>query len=90
MAYRVIYYLNITFLILVISNLYFNNQYRNNLGSIKDQNKLEIGLKKIQEIKKRSSNADVRVTDNNQQDLVNKLNLVASIISAECTLKSAC
>ena len=41
LAYRVIYYLNITFLILVISNLYFNNQYRNNLGSIKDQNKLK-------------------------------------------------
>ena len=58
-------------------------------GVIKDQENLKLGLQKIEEIKKRALEADVRVSNNNNQDLINKLNLDASIISAECTIKSA-
>ena len=58
-------------------------------GVIKEHKKLEEGLRKIQEIKDASKDIDVRVENNNCDDLLLSLDLEASIISAESTIISA-
>ncbi len=58
-------------------------------GVVKDKNNLNIGLKKLQEIKKRSQEIDVRVNDNNYQDLINTFDFKASLVSAESTIISS-
>ena len=60
-----------------------------NCGVVKNEDSLKKGLQKINELKKQSQDCDVRISGNNNQDLINLLNLKSSIISAECTLKSA-
>ena len=58
-------------------------------GVVKEEEKLVLGLKKIKEIKERSREIDVRISDNNFQDLINTFDLKSSLISAEATILSA-
>ena len=58
-------------------------------GVIKNELKLIKGLDKIQEIQERSNSIDVRIEDNNYQDLINTFDLKASILTAKSTIISA-
>ena len=60
-----------------------------NCGVVRNKYKLNEGIKKLNQLKLRSERVDVRVSDNNFQDLINLLDLEASLISAESTIKSA-
>ena len=67
-----------------LSNLMWNY-----CGVIKDHEKLTKGLAKLQEIKDRSQCLDVRIGDQNYQDLIGIFDLKASITTAEATIKTA-
>ncbi len=58
-------------------------------GVIKDSSKLSEGLKKLDQLKDFSKNIEVRIGDNNFNDLVDTLDFKSSIIAAEATFKSA-
>ena len=58
-------------------------------GVIKDKNGLEKGLMKIKDLKILSQDIDVRVCDNNFNDLVSTFDLKSSLICAEATMVSA-
>ncbi len=60
-----------------------------NCGVVRNKEKLNEGLKKVNQLKLRAEQVDVRISDNNYQDLINLLDLEASLISAESTIKSA-
>ncbi len=58
-------------------------------GVVKNEEKLLEGLTTLGKLKEKSKFVDVRVSDNNFQDLVNLFDLKASLFSAEATLLSA-
>ena len=58
-------------------------------GVVKNEASLKIGLDQIKKLKKLLKNIDVRITDGNYRDLINTLELEASIYTAEATLKSS-
>tara|TARA_Y100000589_G_scaffold327324_1_gene368911 strand:- start:339 stop:2084 length:1746 start_codon:yes stop_codon:yes gene_type:complete len=58
-------------------------------GVVKTKDKLNMGLAKIEILKKRFFNIDVRIENDNINDLINTLDLKASLISAESTIISA-
>ena len=58
-------------------------------GVIKEQNGLETGLAKIKELKNLSKDIDVRVEDNNFNDLVAAFDLNASLMCGEATILAA-
>jgi succinate dehydrogenase / fumarate reductase flavoprotein subunit len=60
-----------------------------NCGVVRDESRLLKGLEKLQEIKAASSSVDVRPDAEGYQDLAIALDLRASIVSAETTLRSA-
>ena len=61
----------------------------NYCGVIKDKNLLSKGLDKINYLKTKFKNIDVRIVENNCQDLVNVFDLQSSLLSAEATIISA-
>ena len=58
-------------------------------GVIKEKESLELGLKKVKEIKEIIKEVDVRIQYQNCDDLVQKFDLDSSVICAEATLSSA-
>jgi succinate dehydrogenase / fumarate reductase flavoprotein subunit len=60
-----------------------------NCGVIRDESRLRKGLETLQEIKSASSSVDVRPDAEGYQDLAIALDLRASIVSAETTIRSA-
>ena len=58
-------------------------------GVVKNEASLKIGLDQIRKLKKLLKDIDVRITDGNYKDLINTLELEASIYTAEATLKSS-
>ena len=58
-------------------------------GVVKDEINLKKGLKKIEELEESISEINVRIEENNMNDLINTLDLKASIISAKATLLSS-
>ncbi len=58
-------------------------------GVVKDKERLIKGIEKLEELKAMTQNVDVRLSDFNNQDLVNILDLRASLLSAEATLLSS-
>ena len=58
-------------------------------GVIKNEEKLKLGLKKVFEIKNKIKCVDVRVENNNYQDLISKYDLEAAIYSSEATILCA-
>ena len=58
-------------------------------GVVKDEEKLIRGIEKLKELKIMSKNIDVRLSEFNNQDLINALDLRASLLSAEATILSA-
>jgi len=58
-------------------------------GVVKDEHKLKECLRKINTLEKRSNNIDVRISDFNYDDLINKLDFDSSLISAKATILSA-
>ena len=58
-------------------------------GVIKNEQKLKLGLKKIDEIENRAYCVDIRISDKNFQDLINLFDLNSSIKTAKATLLSA-
>ena len=60
-----------------------------NGGVVKNEEKLNEGLKKIEDLKEASKNLDVRPDSEGYQDLMLAFDLEASIVSSEATLLSA-
>ena len=58
-------------------------------GVVKDGVKLTEGLEKLNALKRRSKDVDIRIEDNNYQDLVNSFDLDASIMTAEASILSS-
>tara|TARA_B100000886_G_C20426782_1_gene494536 strand:+ start:7528 stop:9273 length:1746 start_codon:yes stop_codon:yes gene_type:complete len=58
-------------------------------GVIKNEEKLKLALEKIDEIEKRAYCVDIRISDNNFQDLIKLFDLNSSIKTAKATLLSA-
>tara|TARA_B100000700_G_scaffold331714_1_gene467446 strand:+ start:7072 stop:8838 length:1767 start_codon:yes stop_codon:yes gene_type:complete len=58
-------------------------------GVIKDKKSLELGIKKVKEIKESIKNVDVRLHYQNCDDLVQIFDLESSVISAQATMLSA-
>ena len=58
-------------------------------GVIKNENNLDKGLNKINKLKEKYLEIDVRIDDKNFSDLINVFELEASIKTAECTIVSA-
>ncbi len=58
-------------------------------GVVKNKEKLEKGLERIKILKEEVKNIDVRIEDNNYQDLVNIFDLEASICSGEASIRSS-
>ncbi len=58
-------------------------------GVVKNEENLNIGLDKLNNLKTLSNNIDVRLSDNNCQDLINCLNFHSSILTAEATILSS-
>ena len=58
-------------------------------GVVKDQKNLEIGLSKVRDLKSQINDVDVRLEDNNFNDLVNILDLNSSLLVAEATILSS-
>ena len=58
-------------------------------GVVKNEEKLKKGLLKLKHLKNKLDSSEVRITENNVQDLINYFDLEASIFSAEATLKSS-
>tara|TARA_B100000212_G_C27382871_1_gene537907 strand:- start:1870 stop:2589 length:720 start_codon:yes stop_codon:yes gene_type:complete len=61
----------------------------NYCGVIKDEKNLKEGLNKLNDLKGLSMEIDIKLEENNQQELIDTLNLQSSLISAEATIKSA-
>ena len=61
----------------------------NYCGVLKEEETLNQGLHKLKELQNLSQDIDVRIYENNQQDLINTLNLQSSLITAEATIISA-
>ena len=58
-------------------------------GVIKDEENLNEGLRKVNDLENLSSSLEVNIGDNNMIDLINTLNFKASLITAKTTIKSA-
>tara|TARA_Y100000589_G_scaffold331705_1_gene386479 strand:+ start:726 stop:2486 length:1761 start_codon:yes stop_codon:yes gene_type:complete len=58
-------------------------------GVVKDKSSLEIGFEKVKKLKEEIKNVEVRIHSQNCNDLVQVLDLEASIFSAEATILSA-
>lgn len=59
-------------------------------GVIRDENKIKLGLEKIDEIKKRSKNIDIQLDiEGSTEDLISAHNIESSIVCANVTLLSA-
>ena len=58
-------------------------------GVIRDQKSLNYGLEKLENIQNLLPNVDTRLENNNQNDLINKLDLQSSLITAKATILSA-
>ena len=75
------------------NSIYLQNELRlimwEYCGVIKDKNLLNKGLNKINSLKTKLKNSDVRILENNSQDLVNIFDLQSSLLSAEATIISA-
>ncbi len=73
--------------------IYLQNQLRDimwtHCGVIKDQANLKNGLKKVQNLKNQSLNADVNTSGNNFTDLINIFDLESSLVTAEATIRSS-
>lgn len=73
--------------------IYLQNQLRDimwtHCGVIKDQANLKNGLKKVQNLKNQSLNADVNTNGNNFTDLINIFDLESSLVTAEATIRSS-
>ncbi len=61
----------------------------NSCGVVKSEKQLRDGLKKIDSLKERFKTIDIRLDGNNHQDLVNTLDLQASLFTAEVTIFSS-
>tara|TARA_A100001388_G_scaffold232323_1_gene184918 strand:- start:3009 stop:4754 length:1746 start_codon:yes stop_codon:yes gene_type:complete len=61
----------------------------NYCGVLKEEETLNQGLHKLKDLQNLSQDIDVRIYENNQQDLINTLNLQSSLITAEATIISA-
>ena len=61
----------------------------NNCGVVRNEGLLQKGLKKLEELKSRAENLDIRVDTYSADELVMGFNLKASICAAEATLLSA-
>ena len=51
-----------------------------------NESKLREGIEKVNKLSKRSKNIEVKITDDNFQDLVNSFDLEASLFTAKATL----
>ena len=60
-----------------------------NCGVVRNQDLLEIGLKKIRDIKNQLQKIDVRVDNHNCEDLILALDLESCVFTAEATILSA-
>ena len=58
-------------------------------GVIKNEKNLDKGVNKINKLKEKYLEIDLRIDDNNFSDLINVFELEASIKTAECTIVSA-
>ncbi len=58
-------------------------------GVIRNEKGLKEGIKRINNIEKQFSSIDIRLELNNQKDLINKLDLQSSIITAKATMLSS-
>ena len=58
-------------------------------GVIRDEENLQNGMEKLNELEKLLPNIDIRLGDNNQKDLINKLDLQSSVITAKATIFSS-
>ena len=58
-------------------------------GVIKDEQNLNEGLRKVNDLDNLSSSLEVNIGDNNMVDLINTLNFKASVMTAKATIKSA-
>ena len=58
-------------------------------GVIKDEENLNEGLRKVNDLENLSCSLEVNIGDNNMVDLINTLNFKASLITAKTTIKSA-
>lgn len=53
---------------------------------IKNESKVREGIEKVNKLSKRSKNIEVKITDDNFQDLLNSFDLEASLFTAKATL----
>ncbi len=60
-----------------------------NCGVIRDEVNLNKGLEKLNHLEKLLPEIDIRLENNNQNDLINKLDLHSSLITAKVTILSA-
>ncbi len=58
-------------------------------GVVKSKEMLEMGLNQIEKIEKKANNLDVRITQNNCNDLIAAYDLKASLITSKATILSA-
>ena len=61
----------------------------NHCGVVRDEASMNKGLEKLEELKRRAMNLDIRVDSFSADELVMGFNLKASICTAEATLLSA-
>ena len=66
-----------------------NNLMWNHCGVVRNENSINQGLEKLEELKSRAMNLDIRVDSFSADELIAGFNLKASICSAEATLLSA-
>ena len=66
-----------------------NNLMWNHCGVVRDATSMNEGLEKLEELKSRSINLDIRVDSYSSNELIAGFNLKASICAAEATLLSA-
>ena len=66
-----------------------NNLMWNHCGVVRDATSMNEGLEKLEELKSRSINLDIRVDSFSSNELIAGFNLKASICAAEATLLSA-
>ncbi|MFP4290077.1 MAG: FAD-dependent oxidoreductase [Cyclobacteriaceae bacterium] len=58
-------------------------------GVVRDEEKMQEGLRKVRQLKEAVQHVDVRISSEGFQDLAQALDLRASLYTAECTLLSA-